>query len=159
MRNKSLVNLLQPSYSPFFFDQSFEDDMRGTFFRDFHENEEAYFTSVDIPGVSSDDINIDIEDSYIRITAERKDVYSKDSSVLKRYDHVISIPTNVDKEGISAHYENGVLNLALNKTKVDKEKKKIAVSTGEKPKSWSNFLNFKKDEAGKVEKSADKTFN
>lgn len=158
MRNKALVNLLQPNYSPFFFDQSFEDDIRGSYLRDFHENEEAYFTSVDMPGVTSNDINIDIEDSYIRITAERKDVFNNNSSVLKKYDHAISIPKNVDKENISAHYENGVLNLALTKSKLDNTKKKISVSTGEKPKFWSNFLNVKKESSGKVEES-NKTFN
>ena len=151
MRNKTLVNLLRPSYSPFFFDQVFDNEAEGNFFRDFHENEEAYFTSVDIPGVNSSDINIEFEDSYIRITAERKNIYSKNSSVMKKYDHVISIPKNVDKDNISAHYENGVLNLALHKTKEDRTKKKISVSTGEKPKSWTDFLNFKKEDSGKVE--------
>lgn len=152
MRNKDLVNFLKPNYSPFFYDQSFEDNFRENFFRDFTENDNAYFTSVDMPGVTADDINIDIEDSYIRITAERKDVYNT-SSVMKKYDHAISIPNNVDKENISAHYENGVLNLALQKSKIDdSKKKKISVSTGEKPHFWSKFLNVKND-SGKVEEN------
>lgn len=158
MRNKALVNLLQPNYSPFFFDQAFDDELRGNFMRDFQENDEAYFTSVDIPGVTASDINIDIEDSYIRITAERKDNYNKNSSVSKKYDYAFSIPQNVDKDGVSAHYENGVLNLAFNKSKVDTTKKKISVSTGEKPKLWSKILGAKKNDPGKVEES-NKTFN
>jgi HSP20 family protein len=161
MTNKALINLLRPSYSPFFFDQSlqnFEDEFRGNFIRDYHENEEAYFTTIDMPGVTSSDINIDVEDSYIRVSAERKDVFNKNSTFTKKYDHVISIPKNVDKDNISAHYENGVLNLALHKTVEDKTKNKISVSTGEKPKSWSNFLNFKKNEAGKTPES-EKTLN
>lgn len=153
MRNKELVNFLKPNYSPFFYDQSFEDDLRESFFRDFNENDKAYFTSVDMPGVNSDDINIDIEDSYIRITAERKDAYNN-SAVMKKYDHAISIPKNVDRENISAHYENGVLNLALQKIKLEtSKKKKIAVSTGEKPSFWSKFLNVKKDDSERVEES------
>jgi HSP20 family protein len=150
MRNKALINLLQPGYSPFFFDQTF-NEADGNFLREFHENDEAYFTSLDIPGVSAEDINIEVEDTYLRVSAERKDVYNKNSSVTKKYDHVISIPKNVDKENISAHYENGVLNLALQKVDEEKFKKKISVSTGEKPKSWTNFLNFKKEDSGKVE--------
>lgn len=159
MRNKALVNYLQPNYSPFFFDPEFEQEMSANFLRDFQETDDAYFTTVDIPGVSASDINIDVEDSYIRITAERKDIYKKDSSVFKKYEYAFSLPKNVDKESVSAHYENGVLNLALNKSKkADSEKKKISVSTGEKPKFWSKFLNVSKDDSGKVEGS-NKTFN
>lgn len=161
MRNKALINLLQPNYSPFFFDQAYEDEARGNFLREFHENEVAYFTSIDIPGVASEDIHIDVEDDYIRVTAERKDEFNKNSTTTtttRKYDHLISIPKNVNKEKISAHYENGVLNLALEKIAENKMKKKISVSTGEKSKKWSDFLNFKKDEAGKVE-GTEKNFN
>lgn len=158
MRNKALVNFLQPNYSPFFFDPTFEDDVRTNFIRDFQETDDAYFTSVDIPGVNASDINIDMENSYIRITAERKDTYGKNSSVSKKYDYAFSIPQNVEKEGVSAHYENGVLNLAFSKSKEDKEKKKISISTGEKPKFWSKFLDGKKTGSGKVEES-EKTLN
>lgn len=159
MRNKALTNYFQPNYSPFFFDPSFEDDMSANFLRDFQESDDAYFTTVDIPGVNASDINIDVEDSYIRITAERKDSYKKDSSFYKKYEYAFSLPKNVDKESISAHYENGVLNLALNKSKkADSAKKRIEVSTGEKPKFWSKFLNVGKDGSGKVEES-NKTIN
>lgn len=159
MRNKALVNYLQPNYSPFFFDPTFEDDMSTNFLRDFQENDDAYFTTVDIPGVSASDINIDVEDSYIRITAERKDSYKKESSIFKKYEYAFSIPKDVDKDSVSAHYENGVLNLALNKSKkTESVRKKIAVSTGEKPKFWSKFLNVNKDDSGKVEDSK-KTLN
>lgn len=160
MRNRALTNLLQPNYSPFLFDSSlFDDDLQTNFLRDFQETDDAYFTTVDIPGVTADDINIDVQDSYIRITAERKDNYQKDSSVMKKYEYAFSIPKNVDKDSVSAHYENGVLNLALNKSKdANIQKKKIPVSTGEKPKFWSKFLDHKKSEPRKVEGS-DKTLN
>lgn len=158
MRNKALINLLQPGYSPFFFDQAFANEAGESFLREFHENEEAYFTSLDIPGVSANDISIEVEDTYLRVSAERKDTYNKNSTVTKKYDHVISIPKNVDKDNISAHYENGVLNLALQKVDEEKFKKKISVSTGEKPKSWTNFLNFKKEDSEKVE-GREKTLN
>lgn len=155
MRNKALINLLQPSYSPFFFDRAFEEhfaqNSSQNYLREFQENNEAYFTSFDMPGVTSEDINIDIEDNYIRVSAERKDQFSPEKKVMRKYDFVISIPKNVDKDKISAHYENGVVNLALTKTTEDKTKKKITVSTGAKPKSWTDFLSFKKDEAGKEE--------
>ncbi len=154
MRNKALINLLQPSYSPFFFDRAFENDFRQNSLPEFQENEEAYFTSLDMPGVRSEDINIDVEENYVRVTAERKDNYNSDSKIVRRYDFVLSIPKNVDKDNISAHYENGVVNFALHKTKEDKTKKKITVSTGEKPKSWTNFLNFKKENSGKTQGEA-----
>lgn len=159
MRNKALTNYFQPNYSPFFFDPNFDDDVSTSFLRDFQETDDAYFTTVDIPGVNASDINIDVEDSYIRVTAERKDSYKKESSVYKKYEYAFSLPKNVDKESVSAHYENGVLNLALNKNKkAESAKKRIEVSTGEKPKLWSKFLNADKEASGKVEGS-NKTFN
>ncbi|MBC7711900.1 MAG: Hsp20 family protein [Rhizobacter sp.] len=96
-------------------------------------------------------MNIDVEDSYIRISAERKDTF-KDNIVTKIYEFTVGLPKNVDKENISAHYEQGVLNLTLQKSAEDKSKKKISVSTGEKPKAWNDFLNFnKKKDDSKVD--------
>ncbi|QDK42560.1 hypothetical protein DOM21_14095 [Bacteriovorax stolpii] len=146
MRNRALINLLQPNYSPFFFDQIFDETTQSAAYRNFRENEEAYFTTIDMPGVNSSDIAIDMEENIIRVSAERKDAFDKET-VVRKYDYIINVPKNVDRDKISAHYENGVLNLALHKTVQDKAKKKITISTGEKPKSWSDFLNFKKHEA------------
>lgn len=139
MRNRALINLLQPNYSPFFFDQIIDEATNNTTYKNFKENEEAYFTSIDMPGVSSSDISIDVEENVIHVSAERKDIFEKEK-VLKKYDYIINVPKNVDREKISAHYENGVLSFVLYKTVQDKAKKKISISTGERPKSWTDFL-------------------
>jgi HSP20 family protein len=58
---------------------------------------------------------------------------------------VFAVPKNTDVEQISAHYENGVLNLAFPKLDENIFKKKIQVVTGEKPKLWQNLLGLGKE--------------
>lgn len=108
------------------------------------ENEEAFFVSMDIPGVNFDDINIDLEENKLTVSAERKNPFDKTGESIKKYNQVFTLPKNIEDDKISAHYENGVLGLTFPKMNV--QKKKIQVTSGQKSKHWTNLLGFKKNE-------------
>lgn len=116
----------------------------------FLETDEAFLASLDVPGVNFSDINIELEDNRLIISAERINPFDKTGEATKKYRQTLTLPKNIEEEKILAHYENGVLSLTLPKMADYKTKKKIQVITGQKPKSWSNFLNFKKNEAENV---------
>ena len=114
------------------------------------ETDEAFLASLDIPGVNFSDINIELEDNRLTISAERKNPFGRNGESVKKYSQTLTLPKNIEEEKINAHYENGVLSLTLPKMADHKYKKKIQVLTGPKPKTWSNFLNFKKSETENV---------
>lgn len=112
----------------------------------YFETDDAFLASMDIPGVNLSDINIDQEEDKLTISATRKNPFDKTGEMTKKYSQVFILPKNIEAEKINAHYENGVLSLTLPKSEENKVKKKIQISTGQKPKSWSNFLSFGKSE-------------
>lgn len=116
----------------------------------FLETEEAFLASLDIPGVNFTDINIEVEDNRLIISAERKNPFDSTGETTKKYSQTYTLPKNIEEDKINAHYENGVLSLTLPKLANHKTKKKIQVLTGQKPKNWSNFLNFKKNESENI---------
>jgi HSP20 family protein len=156
MRQRAILTFGEQPLSPFAsfardfsreLNRELEKDMYQNFeTHQFMETPEAFLASLDIPGVNFSDINIELEDNKLTISAERKNPFDKTGESVKKYAQTFTLPKNVEEDKINAHYENGVLSLVLPKPADYKSKKKIQVLTGQKPKNWSNFLNFKKNE-------------
>ena len=89
---------------------------------DITETEESYEFSLDLPGVHPDDIHVDLDDDRMRIHGTRHDSKA-DSKVGKRriersygeFRRVVLLPKTVDREGIAADYDQGVLTITLPK--------------------------------------------
>jgi HSP20 family protein len=90
---------------------------------DVSEDDKAYTVKADIPGVSKEDIHVDIEDDHVSLSAEvkkekeekkgEKVMYSERSyGVVSR---TFTLPGSVDAGGAKAEYKDGVLNLVLPK--------------------------------------------
>ncbi len=97
------------------------------------EGEFAYHIEVDLPGMKKEDINIQIEDSTLVISGERKvkdeikeDNYYKIESSFGSFSRSFTLPEEADIENIHAESEDGVLEVIVPKlesAKVDKVKK------------------------------------
>ncbi|MCB9091189.1 MAG: Hsp20/alpha crystallin family protein [Halobacteriovoraceae bacterium] len=111
---------------------------------DFEENEQAYLMSIDMPGISKDDLDIEIENERLIISGVRKRSFS-DKKTTQKISKMVTIPKLVDKEKIQAHHENGVLYLAFPKMEEAKPRK-IKVLDGNKESSWKNLLGFRNKE-------------
>lgn len=106
---------------------------------DIQEKNDVYIVNVDLPGMDKDKIDIHIEDTYMTIEGERayeKEDTSKDNRYFRSersfgtFSRVIPLPGEVEKQGITADYKNGVLKIKLPKlTKGmhDKKGTKIAI--------------------------------
>jgi len=116
----------------------------------FLETNEAYLVTIDIPGVNNSDIDLSIQENKLIVVADRKNPFDKEGKSDYQYRKSLLLPKNIDFDKINAHYENGVLNLTIPKLSEQITKKKIEVSNGPRPKSWTNFLSFKKNEESNV---------
>ena len=105
------------------------------------ETENEYKVELAAPGMTKEDFNVHIdEDNNLVISMEKKsesenkDENKKEGRYLRRefsyskFQQTMILPEDVDKEKISAHVENGVLNIELPKfTEEAKEKSKKVI--------------------------------
>ena len=90
---------------------------------DISEKENGYEIAVDLPGFKKDEINLDIKDGYLTITAQKgldKDEEDKKGRVIRkeRYAGVCQrsfFVGDVKPEDITAKYESGVLTINVPK--------------------------------------------
>ena len=156
MRQTAIVTFTEQSFSPFaYLVKELNKELGKELYQSFEipqflETEEGFLASLDIPGVNFSDINIELEDNILTISAERKNPFDQKGESIKKYSQIFTLPKNIEEDQINAHYENGVLNLTLPKLADHKIKKKVQVLTGQKPKNWASFLSFKKNETENV---------
>ena len=109
------------------FNDFFNDDMLsefnsgGSFKTDIKETPEEYVVHAELPGVKKEDINIDYNNNYLTISAnrnyeneEKKDNYIKRERSYGAVSRGFYI-SNVDKSLIKAKFDNGVLSIELPK--------------------------------------------
>ncbi|WP_408096105.1 Hsp20/alpha crystallin family protein [Peredibacter sp. HCB2-198] len=98
------------------------------------DEEKSYSISLDIPGATKEDINIEVKDNHLYISGERKYHGKTDKDYVLRserrygkFSRVFSLPKNVNPDAIEARFENGVLDLTLPKEEKS-QTRKIAIS-------------------------------
>jgi len=93
-----------------------------------HEDKDHTYVRAELPGVKREDINVELAEGYLTITAARKtpaaDGKGEESASLSRS---VSVPEAVQTDKVAAAYENGVLTVTLPKAEAIKPKK-ITVS-------------------------------
>lgn len=105
---------------------------------DFKETQEAFFMSIDMPGVNKKNLEINIEGDCLFIKGSRKVLFSDDDSVTN-LSHTIKIPQLADKDKIQAQCEDGVIYIAL--PKIEKAKpRKVEIKEGFNDKTWSKLI-------------------
>ena len=89
---------------------------------DVEETAEGYNVRADLPGISLDDISVNIHDDVLSISAETASESSGDGSrVLIRerrfgkFSRSLRFPVALDGDAVAARYDNGVLSIALPK--------------------------------------------
>lgn len=122
---------------------------------DVEETGDHYLVSVDLPGVTKDEINVRVQDNIVTISGERKREVKEEGRPTERsygrFERSISLPSSIDPDQVEAHYENGVLELAIQKAESAKARQ-ITIQSGKKslPKSENKELK----EAKKIEKAS-----
>jgi len=97
---------------------------------DIVEEKDAYKITADVPGMDKKDIKVEVENEVLTISGEKKE--EKTEKDKNRYYHLersygafsrsFKLPENVSSENIEAKYNNGVVELKLNKKEIAKPK-------------------------------------
>lgn len=100
---------------------------------DISETEDQFLINVELPGMKKEDINIGLENGRLSISGERKfekedkgKTYHRVETSYGSFNRSFQLPDNVDEESVSANYENGILNISIDKAE-DKVTKKIEI--------------------------------
>jgi HSP20 family protein len=134
------VNMLQERMNRLFgdfFDPGFTPSRSGVFppLNLYSDDENLYITA-ELPGVSSDDIEIEAEAESANIKGERKIASEGDNCCYHRrereagkFSRKIAFPVRIDPDKVGAQMKDGVLTLTLPKA-ADTRPKKIDVKLG-----------------------------
>lgn len=95
---------------------------------DIYETPDNYSLKMEVPGATRENIDIVMEDQELRITVkmaeEEEDKTLKYAEFGNRdFYRSFKVGNDIDRNGIEARLENGVLNILLNKTEKVKPKK------------------------------------
>lgn len=101
---------------------------------DISETDNQFQITAELPGMSKEDIDISLDNGRLSISGERKFEKEEEGKKFHRvetrygsFNRSFQLPDNVDEESIQATYENGLLNISIEKAE-DKVKKKIEIS-------------------------------
>jgi len=116
------------------------------------ETDNHYLMSFDVPGVKKDDIKIELRGNTLSVSGERKEEFEqknksqyKSESSYGIFQRSFDLAEDVKADQIEAQFENGVLKVAIPKTKASKAEQ-IKISEG-KGGLWGKIVGQKKDES------------
>ena len=91
------------------------------------ESDTEYEVSADLPGVNSEDVNVEVHEGQLLISGERESAHEESDKKFHRvertfgkFERRIGLPENVSESDISADYQDGVLTIVLPKSEKPK---------------------------------------
>ena len=106
---------------------------------DLVETDDHFVLKADLPGLSEDDVHIDVEDNILTVSGERKaehedkrEGYVRVERSYGAFRRSLTLPEGVEPEAVSASFENGVLEIRIPKPEQRKPRKiSIGVSSAQ----------------------------
>jgi HSP20 family protein len=130
-----------------FFDQPAPSGRGGTSSRrwippmDLVETADHYVLRADLPGLSDDDVNIQLEGNVLTISGERKTRHEQHEEGYYRIERAfgsfarsLTLPEGVDPDAVQAHFDRGVLEIRIPKPE-QKKPHQVQISLGAKPRT------------------------
>ena len=121
--NKPLLDL---------FDGGFSSRLKNVPAVNITERKDDYLVSMAAPGLKKEDFKIDVEGNLITISSEteeqkeeKEERYTRQEYSYSSFERSFTLPDDINKDKIDAHYKDGVLELILPKKE---EAKKMASS-------------------------------
>src|SRR5437660_3905393 len=104
---------------------------------DVYEDEHNVSLKIEVPGIDEKDIDVRIENNTLTVHGERKiekeekeENYRRVERQYGSFTRTFNLPTTVDADKVSAHYDKGVLKITLPK-KAEAKPKQIKVNIGQ----------------------------
>jgi HSP20 family protein len=107
---------------------------------DLVEAGDQYVLRADLPGLSDDDVNVQLEDNVLTISGERKAEHEAQQEGYFRLERAfggfarsLTLPEGVDPDGVQAHFDRGVLEIRIPKPE-QKKPRQVQISLGDRPR-------------------------
>ena len=101
---------------------------------DLAETDDAFVLRADLPGVSHEDVNIELEDTVLTVSGERKADHETKGEGFYRversfggFSRSLTLPKGVDPEKIAASFTDGVLEVRIPKPE-QRKPRRIAIN-------------------------------
>jgi HSP20 family protein len=103
---------------------------------DLVETEEEFVLRADLPGLSEGDVNVELEDSVLTISGERKSEHEERKEGYYRVERAsgafsrsLTLPEGVDPERVQASFAHGVLEVRIPRPE-QRKPRKVTISAG-----------------------------
>jgi HSP20 family protein len=103
---------------------------------DLVESGEDFVLRADLPGLSEEDVNIELEDNVLTISGERKSEHEERKEGYYRLERAsgsfsrsLTLPEGVDPEKVRASFDRGVLEVRIPKPE-QRKPRKVTISAG-----------------------------
>lgn len=104
---------------------------------DVSETDSEIHVTVELPGLSEKDIDVELREDRLRIAGEKKDERSTKEHNFHRvertfgaFERIIPLPAKVKHEGTQARFKDGVLTIVMPKVERSRVEQKIPVQAG-----------------------------
>jgi HSP20 family protein len=108
---------------------------------DLVETADHFVLRADLPGMSEEDVNIEVEDRVLTVSGERKAEHTESKDGFHRIERAfgsfsrsLTLPEGVNPETVSASFDRGVLQLEIPKPE-ERKPRKISIGVGNSSKT------------------------
>jgi HSP20 family protein len=113
---------------------------------DLLETEHDFVLRADLPGLSEDDVNIELEDNVLTVSGERKAEHEEHKEGYYRVERAwgsfsrsLTLPEGIDPNAVHASFDRGVLEVRIPKPE-ERKPRKVAISVGGASTSAQNTI-------------------
>src|SRR3954447_18401516 len=106
---------------------------------DLLETEEHFVLRADLPGLTQEDVQIELEDSTLTVSGERRtehedkqEGYYRVERAFGSFSRSLTLPKGIDAEAVTASFENGVLEIRVPKPE-ERKPRRISIAVGDQP--------------------------
>ena len=130
--NDEISTLLNRHFNSYFPQNDYwEDAEKYSMPIEISDKGEEYDIKAELPGIKKEDLDIDIEDNYLRINAQKFDETKEEEKNFKHsefnygeFSRTIQLPEEINIDKTEAKLEHGVLKITAPKLHKEKEKSK-----------------------------------
>ena len=108
---------------------------------DLVETEGHFVLRADLPGLSEEDVNIEVEDRVLTVSGERKaeqsetkDGYHRIERAFGSFSRSLTLPEGINADAVTANFDRGVLEVRIPKPE-ERKPRKISIGVGNAPKT------------------------
>lgn len=103
---------------------------------DLVETDDHFVLTADLPGLTEDDVSVEVEDRVLTVSGERRtehedrrEGYVRLERAMGRFSRSLTLPEGVDADAITATFDKGVLEVRVPKPE-ERRPKKVSIAVG-----------------------------